>query len=98
MKQQKEEQSKTENSYFPPYFNELLSRVEILRSNNHQVPEKYTLPKLFKLSNICEKVRRNNILEQHMLDSTFQSMVNSDKDSIKKKQKYYNNLINRFRE
>lgn len=96
-KEKLKNEEKIKNSYYPIFFEEILYRVEILRSNNHVNPENYTIPKLFKLSNIVNNFRRNNIIEAHIVERMYNNVVNSSNEKDRKKAtKEYNNLLERF--
>jgi hypothetical protein len=93
----KQEQDKQLKKGIPKYFENCLERCQTLLSSNHINPELYTLPVLYYYSDMCLSINRKAVFEAHILDSSYQSIINSsDEKHHKKAVNNYNKIIENF--
>jgi hypothetical protein len=93
----KRNQEKQINKGLPDYFDACIKRCQILLNNNHIDPETYPLPVLYYYSDICINQNRQETLESHILDTSYQAIVNSsDENHHKKAVHNYNKIIEKY--
>lgn len=70
----------------------LVEKIEELRSDHPNV-ETYSIPKLLYLSNVCNKIKRRNYVEEHLLYNRLEYLVNSDEKHFEENKNNYKKLI-----
>jgi hypothetical protein len=77
----------------PNFFKQFIEMTELLRRNNHNNPEKYSLYTIMNLFKINRRITNGDLLIQHALERNMLNVINSDPKKIKENETNYDLLL-----